>query len=330
MGSELPLFPLQASTVAPAVDHLVYFLLVVAIFFSVGIFLTIFYFAIRYRRRSETELPAVGHPLISLEILWSVIPFGLTMIMFTWGASVFFRISRPPDDAQQIYVVGKQWMWKLQHLEGQREIDELHIPVGQAVKLTMTSEDVIHDFFVPAFRTKADVVPGRYTTTWFKPTKTGKYHIFCSQYCGTNHYAMIGWVYVMEPQDYQTWLSGGATGSLASSGEKLFQAFACANCHHLTGPPGRGPDLRNLYGTQVELADGGHVNFDENYIRESILNPSAKIVKGYQPIMPTFQGLLTEENVLQLVEYIKSLSPKPTGPATNAAANTARQKSTKK
>jgi len=328
MGSELPLFPVQASSVAASVDHLVYFLLAVAIFFSVGIFLSIFYFAVRYRRRSESELPVPAHGATTLEILWSVIPFGLTMIMFAWGASVFFAISRPPDDAQQIYVIGKQWMWKLQHMEGQREINELHIPVGQAVKLTMTSEDVIHDFFVPAFRTKADVLPGRYTTTWFKPTKPGKYHLFCAQYCGTNHYAMIGWIYVMEPQDYQAWLSGGISGSLASSGEKLFTDLACANCHHLSGPPGRGPNLRNLYGSQVELTGGGRVKFDEDYIRESILNPTAKIVAGYQPIMPTFQGLVTEENLLQLIEYIKSLTQKPALPPAGAAT-TAKQKSTK-
>ena len=329
MGSELPLFPVQASSVAASVDHLLYFLLAVAVFFSVGIFVTIFYFAVRYRRRSESELPVPAEGAMTLEILWSVIPFGLTMIMFAWGASVFFEISRPPDDAQQIYVIGKQWMWKLQHMEGQREINELHIPVGQAVKLTMTSEDVIHDFFVPAFRTKADVVPGRYTTTWFKPTKPGKYHLFCSQYCGTNHYAMVGWVYVMEPQDYQAWLSGGTSGSLASSGEKLFHDLACVNCHHLADPPGRGPNLHNLYGSMVELTGGAKVKADEDYIRESILNPSAKIVSGYQPIMPTFQGLVTEENVLQLIEYIKSLTPKPVPAPAGAGAATSKQKPTK-
>jgi cytochrome c oxidase subunit 2 len=328
-SSELPLFPVQASSVAASVDHLVYFLLAVSVFFAVGIFLSIFYFAVRYRRRSESELPVPAEGAMTLEILWSVIPFGLTMIIFAWGASVFFTISRPPDDAQQIYVIGKQWMWKVQHMEGQREINELHIPVGQAVKLTMTSEDVIHDFFVPAFRTKADVVPGRYTTTWFKPTKAGKYHLFCSQYCGTNHYAMIGWIYAMEPQDYQTWLSGGTSGSLASSGEKLFQDLACINCHHLIGAPGRGPDLRNQFGAQVDLADGSHVKFDEEYVRESILNPSAKIVKGYQPIMPTFQGLVTEENVLQLIEYIKSLTPKQAPPPAGGPATTSTRKSTK-
>jgi cytochrome c oxidase subunit 2 len=301
------------------VDHLLYYLLAVSVFFSVGIFLAIFYFALRYRRRSESELPAPIHGVMSLEILWSVIPFGLAMIMFVWGASVYFTISRPPDDAQQIYVVAKQWMWKLQHMEGQREIDELHIPVGQAVKLTMTSEDVIHSFYVPAFRTKADVLPGRYTTTWFKPTKPGKYHLFCAEYCGTKHSGMIGWIYVMEPQDYQAWLSGGASGSMVSSGQKLFQDLACANCHHLDDQ-GRCPNLRGLFGSQVQLTDGSQVKADEEYIRESIVNPAAKIVAGYQPIMPTFQGLVTEEGVLQLVEYIKSLGPKPgTQPAAPAS-----------
>ena len=311
MGHELPLFPVQASSSAAMVDHLLYFLLGVAIFFTLVIFISIFYFAIRYRRRSESEMPGPVHGGLPLEIAWTIIPFGLTMIMFVWGASVFFHISRPPNDAQQIYVIGKQWMWKLQHMEGQREINELHIPVGQAVKLTMTSEDVIHDFFVPAFRTKADVLPGRYTTEWFKPTKPGKYHIFCAQYCGTNHSAMIGWVYVMQPQEYQAWLSGGTGfGSMASNGEKLFQDLACANCHHLNDQ-GRCPNLRGVFGSQVQLSDGTFVKADEAYIRESILNPSAKIVAGFQPIMPTFQGLITEEGVLQLIEYVKSLGAKP-------------------
>jgi cytochrome c oxidase subunit 2 len=322
MGTELPLFPVQASTIAPSVDHLLYFLLAVTTFFTLGIFGAIFYFAIKYRRRSESEVPApeAHGGGMALEIAWTVIPFGLTMIMFVWGASIFFRTSRPPDNAQQIYVVGKRWMWKLQHTEGQREINELHIPVGQPVKLTMTSEDVIHSFFVPAFRTKADVLPGRYTTTWFEATKPGKYHLFCSQYCGTKHSAMIGWIYAMEPQDYQAWLSGGATGSLASGGEKLFQDLACANCHHLDDQ-GRCPNLRNLFGSKVQLTDGSIVTADEAYIRESILNPSAKIVAGFQPIMPTFQGLVTEEGVLQLIEYIKTLSPKPgSTPGTSKAA----------
>jgi cytochrome c oxidase subunit 2 len=307
----LRLFPVQASTFAPDVDHLLYFLLAVAAFFSLAIFSAIFYFAIRYRRRSESELPRAIHGGIALEILWSVIPLGLTMVMFTWGASIYFNESRPPDNALDIYVVGKQWMWKLEHLGGQREINELHIPVGRAVRLTMTSEDAIHSFFVPAFRTKQDAVPGRYTTTWFTPTKVGKYHLFCAEYCGTNHSRMGGWVYVMAPRDYEAWLSGGTSGgSLAENGQKLFEELACGNCHKPDGS-GRCPSLTGLFGKTVQLAGGGTVKADEGYIRESILQPQAKIVAGYGPIMPTFQGLVTEEGVTQLIEYIKSLGPPP-------------------
>jgi cytochrome c oxidase subunit 2 len=305
------LFPVQASTFAPDVDHLLYFLLAVAVFFSLAIFCSIFYFAIRYRRRSENELPRAVHGGMALEILWSVIPFGLTMVMFTWGASIYFNESRPPNNALDIYVVGKQWMWKLEHLGGQREINELHIPVGRAVRLTMTSEDAIHSFFVPAFRTKQDAVPGRYTTTWFTPTKVGKYHLFCAEYCGTNHSRMGGWVYVMAPRDYEAWLSGGTSGgSLAENGQKLFDELACGNCHKPDGS-GRCPSLTGLFGKTVQLAGGSTVHADEGYIRESILQPQAKIVAGYGPIMPTFQGLVTEEGVMQLIEYIKSLGPPP-------------------
>src|SRR5579883_1185576 len=183
----LPLFPEQASTFAPEVDHLLYYLLAIAIFFTLLIFGAIFYFAIRYRRRSEQELPHAVHTGYTLEIVWTVIPFGLTMVMFTWGASIYMKESRPPANSIQIYVVGKQWMWKLQHMEGQREINELHVPLGRPVRLTMTSEDVIHSFFIPDFRVKQDVVPGRYSTLWFMPTKTGKFHLFCAEYCGTKH-----------------------------------------------------------------------------------------------------------------------------------------------
>ena len=307
MGS-LRLFPEQASSIAPEVDHLLYFLVAVAVFFSLAIFCAIFYFAIRYRRRSENELPRPIHGGMALEILWSVIPFGLTMVMFTWGASIYFNESRPPDNALDIYVVGKQWMWKLEHLGGQREINELHIPVGRAVRLTMTSEDAIHSFFVPAFRTKQDAVPGRYTTTWFTPTKAGKYHLFCAEYCGTNHSRMGGWVYVMEPRDYEAWLSGGTSGgSLAENGQKLFDELACGNCHKPDGS-GRCPSLTGLFGKTVQLAGGGTVKADEGYIRESILQPQAKIVAGYPPIMPTYEGQLNEEELLQLIAYIKSLA----------------------
>jgi len=221
---------------------------------------------------------------------------------------VFFEQYKPPTNAIEVYVVGKQWMWKLQHATGQREINELHVPVGRKVKLIMTSEDVIHDFFVPAFRTKADVVPGRYTTMWFEATKAGQYHLFCAEYCGMNHSGMTGSVIVMEPRDFDNWLSGN-TGNMtpATAGQQLYQTLGCASCHGANGEGGRGPALTGTFGSQVSLANGGAVIADEAYLRESIINPQAKIVTGFGPIMPTFQGQVSEDQLMQLVAYIKSL-----------------------
>jgi cytochrome c oxidase subunit 2 len=247
-----------------------------------------------------------------------VIPLGIVMLIFGWSAKLYMTLSRPPDDAMTMYVTGKQWMWKIQHPTGQREINELHVPVGQAVKMIMTSEDVIHSFYIPAFRTKMDVLPGRYTTLWFKPTQTGQYHLFCTEYCGTKHSGMRGTVYVVDPAEYAAWLSGGrGEGSLAQQGEKLFQDLACSNCHTVeAGAQGRCPNLRGAFGRPVQLANGQTVLFNESYIRESVLNPDAKIHQGFQPVMPTFQGLVTEENILQIIEYIKSIGPaaEPGGP----------------
>lgn len=326
MNPSIQLLPDQASVTAQHLDHLAIYLVAVATIFSALIFVLILVFAIKYRRRPGHEQVAEAQGMMTLEIVWTVIPFILMMVMFVWGANVYFEMSRPPDDAMNIYVVAKQWMWKVQHLEGQREINELHIPLGRAVKLTMTSEDVIHSFYVPAFRVKFDVLPGRFTTAWYKPIKPGKYHLFCAEYCGTLHSGMIGWVYVMEPAEYETWLAGGAGGeSLATSGQKLFEYLACSNCHR-TDKPGRCPDLEGVFGQPVRLTTGQTVLADEAYIRESILNPSAKIVAGYQNIMPTFQGLVTEEELLQLIEYIKSLSKKPAAaPALAQAAPGRRQ-----
>lgn len=319
MGSRLPLFPEQGSALAGEVDTFYFFMLAVSAFFSVLIAGLVIYFAVRYRRRSENQRGEAIHGGMTLEIAWMVIPFFLTMIMFFWSAKLFVRISRPPDDAMEIYAVGKQWMWKLQHKEGQREINELHIPLGQAVRLKMTSEDVIHSFYVPVFRTKMDVLPGRYTTTWFKPTKTGKFHLFCAEYCGTKHSGMIGWVHVMEPNEYQAWLAGGAEeGTLATRGSKLFQDLACINCHRPDGK-GRGPSLEGLFGDRIDLEDGDKAVVDEGYLRESILSPQARLAKGYPPIMPTFQGLVTEDQLLQLIEYIKN-TEKKTKPGAAPAA----------
>ena len=303
-----PLFPDQASTMAARVDALFYFLVAVSVFFASLIAILIIVFAVKYRRRSEDEQPPLIAGNLRLEILWTVVPLGLTIVMFVWGAKLFFAIYHPPVNSIEIMVVAKQWMWKVQHPEGRLEIDELHIPVGRPVKLTMTSQDVIHDFFVPAFRVKMDVLPGRYTTVWFEATKAGEYHLFCSQYCGTQHSGMVGRIVAMEATHYQTWLSGGATGiSMATAGEKLFQSLGCVTCH-AENDTGRGPSLVGLFGKTVRLQGGSSIAADEAYIRESILNPQAKIAVGYPPIMPTFKGLISEEGILQILAYLKSLT----------------------
>jgi cytochrome c oxidase subunit 2 len=307
----MPLFPERASTMAGRVDALYFFLIGLSTFFSLLIAGLIVFYAVKYRRRRADEIGADIHGSLILEVAWSGIPLLITMVIFVWGASVFFAMARPPDEVLNIYAVGKQWMWKFQHLDGQREINELHVPVGRAVKMIMTSEDVIHDFFVPAFRVKADVLPGRYTSVWFEPTKPGRYHLFCAEYCGTKHSGMIGSVVVMEPSEYQTWLSGGVPeGSLASTGAKLFADLACNTCHR-PDAQGRGPVLEGLFGKTVALQSVETVTVDEAYVRESILTPAAKITGGFQPIMPTFQGLVTEEQLLALVEYVKSLKGLP-------------------
>lgn len=307
------LLPDQASTIAPHVDHLFYFLMAVSGFFTVLIFSLVFYFAIKYRRRSQNEVAQKVHEPLALEVTWMGIPFILMMVMFGWGAKIYFSDYNPPHGAHEVYVVGKQWMWKLQHPEGKREINELHVPIGQPIKLTMTSEDVIHDFFIPAFRVKKDVLPGRYSDIWFEATKTGRYHFFCAQYCGADHAQMKGWVVAMEPREYQQWLSGGTESeTMEESGKRLFQQLACNSCH-FEDNTGRGPTLRGVYGSRVTLTTGETVVADDAYVRESILRPDAKVVSGYPSLMPTFTGQVNEESVLKLIAYIKSLrSPQQT------------------
>jgi len=272
----------------------------------------IVFYAVRYHRQTPDAVGARIHGGLALEIGWTVGPLLLTMVIFVWGASVYFAMARPPDETLNIYVVGKQWMWKFQHLDGQREINELHVPVGRPVKLITTSEDVIHDFFVPAFRMKADVIPGRYVTLWFEPTKPGRYHLFCAEYCGTRHSGMIGEIVVMDANAYQAWLSGGASeGSLASAGAKLFADLACNTCHR-PDAQGRGPVLEGLFGKTVTLTTGETVTVDEKYVRDSIRMPAAQVAAGFQPIMPVFpETLVSEEQLLELIEYIKSLNALP-------------------
>ena len=318
MLERLGLMPAQASTMAFQVDLLYGFLIAVTAFFSLLIAGAVIGLSIKYRRRSEHDTTPHIHGSNLLEVVWSVIPLAITMVMFFWGAHLFVTLKRPPDDALQVNVVGKQWMWKLQHLEGRREINELHVPVGRPVKLTLTSEDVIHSFYVPAFRIKQDAVPGRYTTTWFEATQVGEYHLFCAEYCGTVHSGMIGKVVVMDPADYQAWLAGegtsgagianAATGpmSVTSAGEGLFGQLGCATCHQPQGGA-LGPSLVGVAGKTVALEGGASVTADDDYLRESILTPQAKVVAGYKPLMPTFKGQVSEEQILQLLSYIKSL-----------------------
>jgi cytochrome c oxidase subunit 2 len=321
MFTNFPFFPEQASAQAAQVDSIYFFMLAVTAFFSLLIATLVVVFAVKYRRRHEDEVGADIHGSLALELLWTIIPFMITMVMFGWGAKVFFGLYRPPAGAMEVYVVGKQWMWKVQHMDGQREINELHVPVGRPVKLTMGSEDVLHSFFIPAFRVKADVIPGRYNVLWFTATKPGRYHLFCAEYCGTRHSGMIGWVEAMEPADFQAWLGGGrASDSPVVAGEKLFQDLVCVSCHR-DDALARAPQLKGLYGRTVQLQNGATAVADESYIRESIVNPQAKIVAGFQPIMPTFQGLVTEEQLLQLIAYVRSLGEAnpPAAPAGTAA-----------
>jgi cytochrome c oxidase subunit II len=311
MGSFFRIFPEQASTIAARVDGLYTFLLGVAVFFSGLIFLLILYFAIKYRRRpGHTRAQQVGtHNL--LETAWILIPLAITMVVFVWGAKLYAMVMlSPPADALEVYAIGKQWMWKFQHPGGQREIDELHVPVGHAVKMTMTSQDAIHSFYVPAFRIKMDVLPGRYTTIWFEASKPGVYHLFCAEYCGTDHSRMRGQVIALPPTQYQQWLrSNREVEPMATAGARLYQQMGCAMCHDTA----LAPALEGIFGSSVQLANGERVLADEAYMRESILNPRARLVAGYAPIMPTFQGQLSEEDLTQLVAYIKSLVQKPAG-----------------
>jgi cytochrome c oxidase subunit II len=309
--SPLPTFPVQASNFAGDVDALFSFILMTTLFFAVLVTVLIIFAAFKFRRQSANEVGDDVHGNNMLEVGWTVIPTIIAIGIFAWGAAVYVNYRIAPKDTLDIYVVGKQWMWKLQQPNGRKEINELHIPLNRNVKLILGSEDVIHDFYVPAFRVKMDVVPGRYNTMWFRPTKTGKYHFFCSQYCGTNHAVMGGWVTVMDPAEYAAWLSG-ESGDVnpAAAGERLFTQFACNTCHLANGT-GRAPSLNGLFGGTVLLADGTTVVADEAYIRESILQPKAKIVAGYQPVMPTFQGLITEEQIMNLTAYIKSQQSQP-------------------
>jgi cytochrome c oxidase subunit II len=312
------LFPPEASTSAHQIDWIYFALVALTFLICAIVFVPIIVFAIKYRRGSKADRSNPRVESVFIESGWTIVPLLIFIGLFSWGAVVYFHVERPPRDALQVLVVGKQWMWRLQHAEGKQEINELHVPVGRAVALTMTSQDVIHSFFVPAFRLHQDVVPGKYTSEWFKPTLTGEYHIFCSQYCGTQHSAMIGRVVVMEPVDYERWLNTGAPmESIARAGERLFRERGCSGCHSVNSKF-HAPLLEGIYGKSEPLENGEMATVDERYMRDSIFLPGKEIAKGYQNIMPSFAGTLSEEEIMQLIAYIKSIAnqtpPNESGP----------------
>jgi len=330
MDDRFRLFPESASPHAASVDALYIFLLGLSALFTIGIAGTIVYFCIRYRRGNKNvdRTETAGH-FYKLEITWSVIPLVISLGIFAWGAELFYRGTRAPSDAIEIQVVGKRWMWKFQHPDGRSEINTLHVPAGKPVRLHMISEDVIHSLYVPAFRMKQDVLPGSYSSCWFEASGTGRHHLFCAEYCGTNHSRMTGEVFVLEPADYEAWLGGDTSNEPPlEAGRRLFTELRCNTCHAVGGAnggaavaatPPRGPALDGLFGRDVPLRDGTKVRVDDAYLRESIIRPLAKVVAGYEPIMPSFETQVNEQQILQLITYIKSLKRLEQSPAEPAA-----------
>ncbi|HTR42328.1 MAG TPA: cytochrome c oxidase subunit II [Pseudomonadales bacterium] len=311
----LPFFPPEASTTATRVDEIYFALLALSVLVLAIVFLPMIYFLFKYRRGKKANRRPLGVSTMKIELIWTFIPTFIAMGLFAWGADVYFYQEIPPANALEVNVVGKQWMWKIQHQEGNREINELHVPVNRAVKLTLASEDVIHSFYVPAFRVKQDVVPGRFTTEWFTPTRVGVYRFYCSEYCGADHAKMRGLVYVMAPAQYEEWQAEGRPpDTLAQSGEKLFREMGCSGCH-VNSFTVHAPPLEGLYGKLVPLSDGTFAHVDDKYVRDHILIPASEVPAGYQPIMPSFEGRISEEQLLELIAYIKSIGAEPTNPS---------------
>lgn len=300
------LFPAEASGISPYVDSLYVFLLLMTVFGTGLVALLLLGFSFRYRReRSPVATQVEGSTL--LEATWTIIPLAIFLVAFVWGALLYFRIYNPPANAMNIYVVGKQWMWKAEHPGGQHEINALHIPMGRPIQLTMISQDVFHSFSIPDFRIKREVIPGRYSTVWFQATQPGSYHLFCTQYCGTQHSGMIGTITVLTPDDYKKWLQESTSGmSLAQNGERLFASMGCNSCHS-GNAAARGPNLAGVYGAKLTLTDGSQMLVTDAYLRDSILNPSQHVTAGFAPIMPTYQGQISEDGLIDLVEYIKGM-----------------------
>ncbi|GIW48291.1 MAG: cytochrome c oxidase subunit 2 [Deltaproteobacteria bacterium] len=307
--------PEEASNLARNVDTVIWFVTIISLVFFFLITVVLVFFAIKYRRKSgEDETPYItGNHF--LETLWTIVPSILVLVIFAYGFIVFKQMRTPPQEALEVNVIGKQWLWQFQYDNGKTTINELYVQQNRPVKLIMRSEDVIHSFFVPAFRVKQDLLGGMYTYLWFTPTKVGVFDLYCAEYCGAAHSKMLGKVIVMSPEAYERWRKGEereeqkgvASISPVQLGEQLYQQRGCNACHTIDGTPSVGPSWKGLFGHEVTLQDGTKVTADENYIRESILEPQAKLVKGYQPVMPSFKGILTDEEISAIIAYIKTL-----------------------
>jgi cytochrome c oxidase subunit 2 len=305
LASNFRILEQSASSMAHRVDLLFTSMLLLTGIVALGVLVAIVFFSVRYRHGARVSRGNVQRKL-GVEIAWTVIPLLLFIAIFAWAARDFVTLYTPPADALPVYVVAKQWMWKLQHRSGRREINELHVPLGQPVRLVMTSQDAIHSFYVPAFRLKQDVLPGRYTSLWFTATQVGEFRLFCAEYCGSQHSQMIGRVVVMQPAEYARWASEGATSpSLAQYGFARFRELGCSGCH-AAGSSVHAPSLRGLIGREVHLQDGRTLVADENYIRDSILLPKKDVVAGFKPVMPSFAGQVSEEDIQALIAYIRA------------------------
>ncbi len=297
----------EASSIAPRVDALFFTMLGITGTVAAAIFVVITWFCIRYRRGNR-DVDRTDPPLRNkvLEIGWTLTPLAIFLGIFVWAAIVYAGFYTPSANAMTVFVVGKQWMWKVEHANGRREIGELHLPLGQPVRVVLATEDVIHSFYVPAFRMKQDAVPGRYTALSFTPTRLGSFELHCSEYCGTGHSRMGGKVIVMRPAAFQRWLGQGTpAASLQRRGFALFRRLGCSGCH-AAGSTVHAPDLNGIYGRVVHLQDGRTVVADEAYIHDSIMLPKRDVVAGFEPIMPSFQGQVSEADILDLIAYLKS------------------------
>jgi cytochrome c oxidase subunit 2 len=307
----LALWPAAASLSAVATDRLIWLFTLLTLLLVFPIFCGIAWFAVRYRDGRKINRALRDDRDRLLELGWMLIPFALTLIFFAWGAQIFIFHRNPPGNATQIEAIGKQWMWKFEHPGGQAEINDLHVPTGEPILINMISQDVIHSLYLPALRIQMETLPGRYTQLWFKADRPGTYRLYCSEFCGTDHSNMAGLLTIMTPSDYALWLTqAGSSGSIAAQGKRLFLSYGCDGCHGGNGTV-RAPSLAGLYDAPVPLEAGGTVLADDAYLRDKILHPDTHKIAGYKQVMPSYQGIIPEDEMLRLIAYIRSLATEP-------------------